>query len=182
MRIISGDKGGRMINLPKVFVDRPTTDLAKESLFNILANRIDFEETTMLDLFAGSGSIGYEFASRGSKKVTAVDLNFRYVDFINKTYKEIFGDTKNYFAIRSDAFKFVKSNHLNYDLIFADPPYELENLAEIPDLIFANPNLKSDVIFILEHSKTHNFEQHQYFTETRKYGKVNFTFFAKKTE
>jgi len=182
MRIISGEKGGRIITPPKIFVDRPTTDLAKESLFNILANRVDFEEITVLDLFAGTGSIGYEFASRGCKTVTAIEINFKYVDFINKTYKDIFGDSKKYFAIRTDALKFVTKNHLNYDIIFADPPFELENLAQIPDMIFANPNIKEDILVIIEHSVAQNFTEHPCFMENRKYGKVNFTFFKKKNE
>jgi len=182
MRIISGDCGGRIITPPKYFKDRPTTDLAKESLFNILANRIDFEQITFLDLFSGTGSISYEMASRGCSNITSVDINHKYVSYINSIFKTIFADKKSLFALKADVLKYIKNSNLNYDLIFADPPYELEELNLIPELIFKNNSLKNNAIIIIEHSKTNDFSTNKYFVEQRKYGKVNFTFFEYKNE
>jgi 16S rRNA (guanine966-N2)-methyltransferase len=182
MRIISGDKKGIILNPPKYFKDRPTTDLAKESLFNILLNRIYFDEISVLDLFSGTGSISYEFVSRGCTNLTAIDINQKYVGFINETFKKVFNDIKGIHAFKNDVLKYIKSNNLNYDLIFADPPYELPELSQIPDLIFNNPSLKNNSLIIIEHSKSNDFAGNKYFTEIRKYGKVNFSFFEFKKE
>jgi len=178
MRIISGTLKGRQIYPPKNFTARPTTDIAKESLFNILTTNLYVGDLRVLDLFAGTGSISYEFASRESVEITAVDINNRNVEFIKQT-AEKFGIT-NLRAVKADFFKFVKQHNKQYDLIFADPPYEMDKIDDIPDLIFENNLLADNAWLIIEHSATHNFEKHPFFFQLRQYGKVNFSFFEKK--
>jgi 16S rRNA (guanine966-N2)-methyltransferase len=175
MRIVSGTHKGRHIQPPANIDVRPTTDFAKEALFDILNNRIDYEETSVLDLFAGTGSISYEFASRGAKDITSVDINYRCNDFI-RTAAAAYGFS-NIRTVKADAFAFIGFCKVQYDLIFADPPYELKKINEIPDLIFNNDLIKKGGIFILEHSREYDFTKHPAFTEHRNYGKVNFTFF-----
>lgn len=177
MRIISGNHKGRTIRVLSTFSDRPTTDYAKESLFNILNNLYYFEDLRVLDLFCGSGSISYEFASQGSLDITVVDSNSQYVNFIENQASEIFPDV-NFKYITVDAFEFVKKAPLNYDLIFADPPYAMDNIELLPDLIFANKDIPEDLLFILEHSKRHNFKEHRFFIKERKYGNVHFSLFS----
>jgi len=173
MRIISGKYRGRRLTPPKNITARPTTDFAKESLFNLLNNRMDFEGCDMLDLFAGTGGIGLEFVSRGAREVTAVEAAHTQQNFIIQTSKQL--GINNLHVVRGDVFKFLNSNRLLYDFIYADPPYQLERLPELPDLIL--PHLKQDGLFVLEHGKTHSFEQHPCFDETRTYGSVHFSFF-----
>lgn len=194
MRIISGIYKGRRISPPKNISARPTTDFAKESLFNLLNNRMDFEGIDMLDLFAGTGSIGLEFISRGARDVIAVEMAHTQQNFIIQTCKLL--KIKNLNLIRGDVFKFINSCKMQFDFIYADPPYDLPQLSKIPDLIFkdnpstnmtdsvdANSNhdhntlLKPDGIFVLEHSKNNDFSTHPHYVETRKYGNVHFTFF-----
>lgn len=151
--------------------------MAKEGLFNILNNMIDFEDLTVLDIFAGTGNITFEFASRGASLVTAVDLNFKCVDFINKTAKEIGFETVK--PVRFDVFRFLKSSPKSYDLIFADPPYDLEGIDLLPDLIFEQEWLNKNAWLIIEHSRGIDFTRHKYFSQQRNYGKVNFTFFER---
>ena len=136
MRIIGGQFSKRLIHPPKNLPVRPTTDLAKESLFNILRNKTDFQGKIALDLFSGTGSIAYEFASRGCEKVLAVDQNFQCTQFIKNTAAE-FG-MQNLAAIRSEAFRFIKSTPFKFDLIFADPPYQLGEIPLISTLVFEN--------------------------------------------
>lgn len=178
MRIIGGKYRGRIIKLGKHFKHRPTTDIAKESLFNILQNQVDFEELHVLDLFAGTGSISLEFASRGSQRVVAVELNFRHYQLIRDTLNEL-GET-NITPVKADAFKYSKKTTESFDVVFADPPYTLENFHEIPDLVFCHNLLKPDGIFILEHAKTHDFSTRKEYIETRQYGSVHFSFFRQK--
>jgi 16S rRNA (guanine(966)-N(2))-methyltransferase RsmD len=176
MRIIGGQFGKRLIHPPKNLPVRPTTDLAKESLFNILRNKIDFHGKTALDLFSGTGSLAYEFASRGCEQVIAVDLNFQCVQFIKKTASEFkMGQVK---ALRSDVFRFIQSTPLQFDLIFADPPYQLEEIPLISKLVFENNLLKSNGFLIIEHPKEFDFSKEVHFSEHRKYGQVNFSFFS----
>lgn len=175
MRIISGIHKGKRINPPKNLLVRPTTDFAKEGLFNILNNKIYFDEITVLDLFAGTGSISFEFASRQAKQITAVDLNYQCTEFIRKTAKESNYETLR--PIKSNVFNFLSGTKSNFDLIFADPPYDMEDIDKLPELIFEKQLLNEDGIFILEHSRKLSFEDHPHFTEHRKYGNVNFTFF-----
>jgi len=175
MRIIGGKYSKRIIKPPRNLPVRPTTDLAKESLFNILNNKTTFEQKAVLDLFAGTGSLSYEFESRGCSPVISVDLNFKCVQFIKQTAKE-FG-MESLRPIRSDVFRFIKSSKLKFDLIFADPPYQLENIDEISQAIFENNLLNPEGWLIVEHPKEVDLSGQKYFEEHRKYGHVNFSFF-----
>jgi 16S rRNA (guanine966-N2)-methyltransferase len=175
MRIISGKYGSRRLHPPANLPVRPTTDFAKESLFNILNNIIDFEGLNVLDLFAGTGSISLEFVSRGSSEVTSVDKDSRCISFIIKTCEEFKIDSLK--AYRSDVFAFIKHSIKKYDLIFADPPYDLSSINTIPDKIFEKTLLKPGGILIIEHSRDIDFSKHPDFSQHRNYGKVNFSFF-----
>ncbi len=178
MRIISGKYKGRRITAPSNITARPTTDFAKEGLFNLLNNRIDFQGIEVLDLFAGTGGIGIEFVSRECASVVSVEQNDRHCAFIRKVCAELKID--NLSLYKTDVFKYIKSSGAQFDMIFADPPYELETLAEIPNLIFSNKLLKPDGLFVLEHSEKNNFSLHPNFVDHRHYGSVNFSFFELK--
>jgi len=173
MRIISGTYRGRRLSPPKNITARPTTDFAKESLFNLLTNRLDFEGIDMLDLFAGTGGIGLEFVSRGARSVTAVEMAHVQQNFIISTCKQLGIRTLN--LVRGDVFRFLSADRVRYDVIYADPPYALERLAELPDLVL--PHLKDEGWFILEHGKDNDFTDHPRHVETRTYGSVHFSFF-----
>ena len=175
MRIISGQFKGRRLQVPTNITARPTTDFAKEGLFNLLNNRIDFEGIDVLDLFAGTGSISIEFVSRDCKSVISIEQNERHSAFIRKVCTEL--KITNLSLIKTDVFKFIDTCHAQFDMIFADPPYELVQLAQIPDLIFAKKLLKEDGLFVLEHSSKNSFDQHPHFVDHRNYGNVNFSFF-----
>lgn len=179
MRIISGKYKGRRISTPTNITARPTTDFAKEGLFNLLNNRMDFEGIDVLDLFAGTGSISVEFVSRDCKSATTIEQNERHCAFIRKVCAEL--KINNLSLFKTDVFKFVNSCHTQFDMIFADPPYELDKLAEIPDLIFSRGLLKPDGLFVLEHSSKNNFSNHPNFVDHRNYGSVNFSFFENKS-
>ncbi|MBN1951719.1 MAG: RsmD family RNA methyltransferase [Bacteroidales bacterium] len=176
MRIISGKYKGRRIPVRKNFPSRPTTDFAKENLFNILNNHFDFEDLRVLDLFAGTGSISYEFASRGSV-VTCVELNFKSHRFIQETVREL--ELTNIRAVRADVFKYIEKETAGYDLIFADPPYEMHGLEKIPDAILGKEILNKDCWLILEHSDQKKFSGHPKLIDTRCYGSVNFSIFTR---
>lgn len=176
MRIISGKYRGRRLSPPKNITARPTTDFAKESLFNLLNNRIDFEGIDVLDLFAGTSGIGLEFVSRGAREVTAVELAHVQQNFIISTCKQL--GINNLTVVRGDVFRFINACRLQFDFIYADPPYELDRLPELPDLIFEHELLKKDGVFVLEHSKNDDFATHPHFVEKRVYGSVNFSFFT----
>ena len=175
MRIIAGNLRGRRLNPPTTLPVRPTTDMARESLFNILNNYVDYDECAVLDLFAGTGAVSLEFVSRGAKEVTAVDINAQCVDFIKSSALQ-FG-VKNLHVVRSDVFDLLKRAYKKFDIVFADPPYALDNLAQLPDLVFEKNLLTDDGIFVLEHPREYQFEEHPHFWQHRHYGKVNFTFF-----
>lgn len=175
MRIISGTHKGRRISPDKKFKARPTTDFAKESLFNVLNNTIDIAGLRTLDLFAGTGSITYELASRGAESVVCVELEYKHLAFIKKTIIEL-GFT-NIKALRSDAFRYLKSGSKKFDLIFADPPYDLDNIEDIPKLVFAKNMLLEDGLLIVEHPARIDFSEHKNFKSCRAYGSVNFSFF-----
>lgn len=176
MRIISGTHKGRRINPPKNLPVRPTTDMAKEGLFNVLNNLIDFSELKVLDLFAGTGSVSLEFASREAISVTSVDLNFKCVEFIRKTAKELKMD--NVLVHRADVFNYLKHKPKeSYDLIFSDSPYDLDWIDKLPDLLFDRNWLKKNAWLIIEHPREIDFTRHKYFHQIRNYGKVHFSFF-----
>ncbi len=180
MRIIAGTLRGRRLNPPSNLPVRPTTDMARESLFNILGNYVDFDECTVIDLFAGTGAVSLEFISRGARSVTSVDINAQCTDFIKHSSAQ-FG-LNNIHVVRADVFDMLKRARSSFDIAFADPPYAIERLASLPDMVFEANLLTDDGIFILEHPREYSFEQHPHFWQHRAYGKVNFTFFANKLE
>ncbi len=175
MRIITGIYKGRRFDIPKTFKARPTTDFAKENIFNVLNGYVDFDGATALDLFAGTGSISLELLSRGCQSVVSVEADRDHARFIQQCMKKI-GATGN-ILIRGDVFRFLKSCHQQFDLIFADPPYALENLTTLPSLIFEADLLKPDAVFVLEHGHDHDFSADPHFVEHRQYGSVNFSLF-----
>jgi len=175
MRIISGIYGGRRLSPPKNITARPTTDFAKESLFNLLNNRMDFEGMDMLDLFAGTGGIGIECVSRGAREVTAVEIAHVQQNWIISCCRQL--GIKNLSVIRGDVFKFLSACRTKYDLIFADPPYALEELPTLPDAILSKGILKEDGWLVIEHGKDTDFTSHPNHVETRTYGSVHFSFF-----
>lgn len=181
MRVISGIYKRRRFDVPKTFKARPTTDFAKENLFNVLlSNYMDFEEgVTALDLFAGTGSISIELVSRGCDRVISVEKEGAHHAFISKIMKEV--GTDKCLPIRGDVFKFINGSREQFDFIFADPPYELKELDTLPELIFKNNLLKENGLFVLEHGKQNNFEDNPHFLERRIYGSVNFSFFQLST-
>lgn len=175
MRIITGQYKGRHFDIPRTFKARPTTDFAKENIFNVLQGYIDFEDATALDLFAGTGSISLELVSRGCKQVVSVEADRDHANFIRQCFKKLNEDRD--ILVRGDVFRFLKSCHQKFDFIFADPPYALEDLAKIPDLVLNGELLNEDGIFVFEHGKNHEFSTHPRFLEHRSYGSVNFSLF-----
>jgi 16S rRNA (guanine(966)-N(2))-methyltransferase RsmD len=175
LRIISGTYRGRIIPVPRSFKARPTTDFAREGLFNVLANTYDFHGLRVLDLFAGTGSIGLEFASRGADRVDMVEIHGRTTLFLQNTARQL--GMENVRVIRSDAARFIGQSRNPYDLVFADPPYDLEIIPSLPDLILTNQTLVEKGWFIREHGKKNAFNQHPGFLEMRRYGSVHFSFF-----
>jgi 16S rRNA (guanine(966)-N(2))-methyltransferase RsmD len=178
MRIISGTHKGKRLTAPKNLPVRPTTDMAKESLFNILNNSYDLREISVLDLFAGTGNISYEFASRGALDVVSVDRDHRCIKFIHSTAK---GLQLKIQAHKRDVFKFLSRTSLKFDIVFADPPYDLtlEAFAKIPELVFENNVLLENGTLIVEHSKRMDLSHLTHFTNQRKYGGSVFSFFSK---
>lgn len=175
MRIISGKFKGRRIEVPGKITARPTTDFAKEGLFNLLNNRIEFEGLEVLDLFAGTGSIGIEFVSRGATSVVSVEIDKKHCSNIRQVCS-ILG-VNNLMLMQTDVFRFITSAKYSYNLIFADPPYVLTNLRDIPDMILAAGLLKDEGLLVLEHSSKNDFSQHLRFSSHRNYGNVHFSFF-----
>jgi len=175
MRVISGIYKGRHFDVPRSFKARPTTDFAKENLFNVLTNLMDFDDATALDLFAGTGSISMELLSRGCSKVVSVEKDRDHYNFIAKVMRELKTD-KN-LLLHADVFKFIQRCHTQFDFIFADPPYALKELSTLPDLIFEKGILKEGGLFVLEHGKDHTFDKHPNFSQCRVYGSVNFSVF-----
>ncbi|HZL12401.1 MAG TPA: RsmD family RNA methyltransferase [Prolixibacteraceae bacterium] len=175
MRIVGGKYRGRVFSPGKSFKARPTTDMAKESLFNVLQNFIDFEGIRTLDLFSGTGSISYEMASRGCTDITAVEINPAHIHFIKEVIEKL--DEKNIRLVKSNVFVFAARIKEQFDLIFADPPYDHPKFAEVADLIFKNKLLKPGGLFILEHSGQFDYSDHPNFRELRCYGSVHFSLF-----
>jgi 16S rRNA (guanine966-N2)-methyltransferase len=176
MRIISGHYRGKQLHPPKGFTARPTTDMAKEALFNILVNYFDLESISALDLFSGTGSIAYEFASRGCPEVTAVESNPKSAAFIKKTAEDMKMGIQVY---KTSVFQFLRFYNTPFDLIFADPPYDLGETESIPEIIAEKKLLKAGGWLIIEHSSAKDFSQYPFYSETRNYGKVHFSIFKK---
>lgn len=176
MRIISGIYKGKRLVAPKSLPVRPTTDFAKEALFNILNHRVDFHEISMLDLFAGTGNISYEFASRGTETITCVDADFGCVKFIQKTAEELSFPIQ---TIKSDVFKYASSGSGSFDVIFADPPYDftIAQLDTLVQTLFDKNFVKEDGMIIIEHTKHNDLSTVSNFTEARRYGGSVFSFF-----
>jgi 16S rRNA (guanine966-N2)-methyltransferase len=175
LRIIGGKYKGRRIVPPGNFRARPTTDFAREGLFNILNNRVDFESITVLDLFSGTGSISYEFASRGAVSVHLVEKDPKHISGIKRIIKDL--KLENIRAIHIDVKAYLKACSVKYDIVFADPPYELKWLKELPDIVTIADIIKDEGFFILEHPRGLSFTNHKLFSEHRNYGGVNFSFF-----
>jgi 16S rRNA (guanine966-N2)-methyltransferase len=175
LRIIGGKYRGRRIDPPSNFKARPTTDFAREGLFNILNNRIDFETSSVLDLFSGTGSISYEFASRGAAQVHLIDKDPKHIAGIKRIINDI--GFENIRTIHIDVRAYLKTCSVKYDVVFADPPYDLKWLKELPDMVTGSGVIKEDGFFILEHPKALSFSNHPQFFEHRNYGGVNFSFF-----
>ena len=175
MRIITGKYKGRHFDIPRTFKARPTTDFAKENIFNVLKQYVDFEGATALDLFSGTGSISLELVSRGCSQVVSVEADRDHHRFITDCLRRL--DTKACIPLRGDVFRFLKSCRQQFDCIFADPPYALKELPGIPDLVLERGLLRPDGIFVFEHGKDHDFSTHPRFVEHRSYGSVNFSLF-----
>lgn len=175
MRIIGGKYRGRRIEPPSDLKARPTTDFAREGLFNILTNRIDFSQAEVLDLFGGTGSISFEFSSRGASSVQIVEINMKHLAGINRIIRDI--GFENIRTIHIDVRSFLKTCKSKYDVVFADPPYDLPWLKELPDLVLDAGILKEEGFFVLEHPRDILFSDHKSFFEHRNYGGVNFSFF-----
>lgn len=178
MRIISGKHKSKRLHAPKKLPVRPTTDMAKEALFNILNNSYYFNNISVLDLFSGTGNISFEFGSRGTENITAVDAHFGCIKYINATSKEL---DLNINTIKSDVFKYLEKTTTKFDVIFADPPYEfeLELFEKIVNLIFEKKILNDEGTLIVEHSKHTDLSSHKHFSYSKKYGGNMFSFFEK---
>jgi 16S rRNA (guanine966-N2)-methyltransferase len=175
MRIIGGKFKGRTIRTPKDLPVRPTTDFAKEGLFNILSNQVEFEDLKVLDLFSGTGHISLEFLSRGSNNVVAVDQNFKCVGFLRSVAKEL--ALEGLTTVKSDVFAFLENSSAKSDLIFADPPYDLERIPDIHRMIFERKLLSEGGLLVIEHGPRTSLVSLTGFVQHRKYGNVNFSFF-----
>lgn len=179
MRIISGKYKGCKILPPANMKLHPTTDFAKKGLFDILNFRVVFEGLKVLDLFSGTGFVSYEFASRGADVIVSVELNPVHAAFIKKIAKEF---NMNLTVVKGDAFRYIDKAKQQFDIIFSDPPYDLQGIDKLPSLIFNNKILNNDGLLIIEHSKHINFRQYSEFLHQRSFGKVQFSFFSKNAE
>lgn len=176
MRIIRGKYGRRRFTVPTNITARPTTDFARENIFNIIENLIDFnDEPVALDLFAGTGAITFELLSRGCKSVTSVEKAAVQHSFIRKVASELGAENLN--LIKGDALKYASTSNRKYDLIFADPPYNLPDFEQVADIVINSNMIKPETIFILEHSKAYDFSNRDHFVDHREYGSVNFSIF-----
>jgi len=180
MRIIGGTLKGLKLNPPKKLPVRPTTDMAKEALFNILQNQIDFEELRVLDLFSGTGNISLEFASRGAAEVISVDRSIHCVNYLKDTSRQ--HKLNQVKAYKEDVFKYLQIETEQYDLVFADPPYDLNRIPDIPKIVFERNILLPGALLIVEHQSMQNISQHPAFLEQRKYGHSSFSFFRNPTD
>lgn len=175
MRIIRGKYGRRRFDVPTNITARPTTDFARENIFNVLENTVDFEGKDALDLFAGTGAMSYEFLSRGCRTATGVEKARTQQAFIAKVIRELGAD--NYTLVRGDALRYIESRGGSFDIVFADPPYDLPGFGEIPGKILESGMLRPGGIFVMEHSQKFDFSGLPHFSEHRAYGSVNFSIF-----
>ena len=175
MRIIRGRYGRRRFDVPHNITARPTTDFARENIFNVIDNLIDLEGATALDLFAGTGAVSFELASRGCSLVTSIEKATVQYRFIMQVKQQLKADEVQ--PIRGDVFKFIETCDRRYDFIFADPPYDLPRLPEIPQLVLASPLVGPGTIFVMEHSRNNDFSHLPHFAQHRAYGRVNFSIF-----
>jgi len=175
MRIIGGKLKGLRLNPPANLPVRPTTDMAKEALFNILNNQVDFEGITVLDLFSGTGNISMEFASRGAEQVIAVDRSIQCINYLKDMARQ--HKLEQITTFKADVFKYLEMETDQYDLIFADPPYDLNRIPEIPKIVFEKNLLKPGGLLVVEHQSMQNLSQQPGFVEQRKYGHSSFSFF-----
>ena len=180
MRIIGGRLRGKTVNPPAGYNARPTTDFAREGLFNVLDNEYEFEDLKVLDLFGGTGAVAFEFASRGAARVWSVEMARENASFIKTEARRLGLD--NVTMVRDNVFDFLGICHEKFDIVFADPPYALEGLETIPDKVFSAGILHPGCYFILEHGDEHSFADHPCFNKEKKYGRVHFSFFSKDEE
>lgn len=176
MRIIRGKYGRRRFNVPTNITARPTTDFARENIFNVIENMVDIEGLRCLDLFAGTGAVSFELLSRGAASVTSVEKSATQARFIEKVKQEL-GD-RNLHLLRTDALRFIRDSSTAFDFVFADPPYDMEGFAEIPGRILASGLIAPGGLFIMEHSGKHDFSALPGFHSHRSYGSVNFSIFV----
>lgn len=181
MRIIGGTLKGKTIDPPAGFKARPTTDFAREALFNVLDSAYEFDGLQVLDLFGGTGAISYEFISRGAGRVWTVEMNPLHASFISSMARRL-GIADRLTAVRHNVFEFLPLCREKFDIVFADPPYALEDLQTLPDKVFAAGILHPDGWFILEHGDEHSFADHPHFLREKKYGRVHFSFFGESPE
>jgi 16S rRNA (guanine(966)-N(2))-methyltransferase RsmD len=177
MRIVSGKYKSRRFDVPKSFKARPTTDFAKENIFNVVGNLIDLDDTSALDLFAGTGSISFELVSRGCREVVCIENDAMHYSFIKKVKAELGAD--NLTTFRTDAFRYLETGKKTFDFIFADPPYALKDLPRIPELVLSRNLLNEGGVFVMEHPKEYDFSHLPYFSQRRIYGAVNFSIFIR---
>jgi 16S rRNA (guanine(966)-N(2))-methyltransferase RsmD len=177
MRIISGSLKGKTIDPPASFKARPTTDFAREALFDMIGNEYEFEDLKVLDLFGGTGAISYEFVSRGVGHVWTVEMNPIHAAFISSQARKL-GIADKITVVRHNVFEFLPLCTEKFDIVFADPPYALDDLETIPDKVFAAGILHPDCWFVLEHGDEHSFTEHPHFLREKKYGHVHVSFFA----
>lgn len=175
MRIINGKYKGKTIIAPKNLPVRPTTDFAKEGLFNILTNEFNLSDIEVLDLFSGTGNIAFEFASRGAKKIMCIDQNYNCVSFIKKTKREL--NIEQLVVFKNDTFKYLKQYPESFDIIFADPPYDMKNMDKIAELVFEHQLLNENGWLIIEHDKRTDLSHLPHFVKLRNYSNVNFSIF-----
>ena len=175
MRIIRGKYGRRRFDVPSNITARPTTDFARENIFNVIENLIELEGAVALDLFAGTGAVSFEFLSRECESVTSVEKSHVQFNFIRKVRDQL--NVKNMTLIKGDVFRFIETTRQKFDVIFVDPPYDLPNFGEIPGKILASELVKPGTVFVMEHSKNYDFSQLPHFHQHRAYGSVNFSIF-----
>lgn len=177
MRAITGKYKGRHFSVPNTFKARPTTDFAKENIFNVLKSYVDFDGLNALDLFGGTGSITLELLSRGAGRVVCVEKDYLHYSFIKQVFRSL--NDHNALIFKADALRYINKATQSFDFIFADPPYALPQLPQLPDLVTNSALMADDTLFVLEHGKNLNFSQHPCFLEHRAYGSVNFSLFRK---